>query len=79
MVYMYWNASSSSSGGDKDEDKDDDDDDKNNYSNSNNIMVLQQVLAHDLSSSRVSRQLTYYKVILINSLQLYNHKKLNYS
>jgi hypothetical protein len=42
-------------------------------------VVLQQVLAHDLSSSRVSRQLTYYKVILINSLQLYNHKKLNYS
>jgi hypothetical protein len=42
-------------------------------------VVLQHVLVHDLSSSRVSRQMTYYKVILINSLHIYNHKKLNYS
>jgi hypothetical protein len=37
-------------------------------------VVLQHVSAHDLPSSRVSRQLTYYKDILINSLHIYNHK-----
>jgi BRCT domain type II-containing protein len=42
-------------------------------------MALQRVLAHGLSFASVSRQLSYYKVILINSLQLCNHRKLNYS
>jgi len=69
MVYIYWNASSSSSASDenkdKDKDKDNDDDDNNNNNSGNNIVVPQRVLAHDLSSSRVSRQLTYYKVMLI--------------